>query len=91
MQLKKEVSILTRQIDLARSEVEDLRQVLNKETLGDERWVKIQKDPDTQYPKLQVQIQSRQHLPWLLVLSSSLSLDKASVLNRCSSSFATSN
>ncbi|GMI66055.1 hypothetical protein like AT3G51150 [Hibiscus trionum] len=53
--LKKEVSILTQQIDLARSEVEHLREVLNKESLGNGRPVKIQTDPNTQYPKLRVQ------------------------------------
>ncbi|XP_039054463.1 kinesin-like protein KIN-7H isoform X1 [Hibiscus syriacus] len=53
--LKKEVSILTRQIDLARSEVEDLREFPNKESPGDEKPVKIWADPDTRYPKLRVQ------------------------------------
>ncbi|XWS33833.1 hypothetical protein CRYUN_Cryun22dG0116900 [Craigia yunnanensis] len=47
--LKKEVTILTQQRDLARSEVEDLRQVVN-----DERPVKIWVCPDPQYPKLRV-------------------------------------
>ena len=41
MQLKKEVTILTQQRDLARSEVEDLRQVVNDESPGDEKPVKI--------------------------------------------------
>ncbi|XP_022751442.1 kinesin-like protein KIN-7G isoform X2 [Durio zibethinus] len=47
--LKKEVTILTQQRDLAWSELEDLRQVIN-----DERPVKIWAGPDPQYPKLRV-------------------------------------
>ncbi|PPD97804.1 hypothetical protein GOBAR_DD05181 [Gossypium barbadense] len=54
--LKKQVILLTQQIDYAQSEVEDLRQVVNNESPADERPVKIwAADPDPQYPKLQVQ------------------------------------
>ncbi|KAL4355422.1 hypothetical protein GQ457_06G039670 [Hibiscus cannabinus] len=53
--LKKEVSILTQQIDLLRSDVEDLREVLNKECPGDKKPGKTWTDSDTQYPKLRVQ------------------------------------
>ncbi|TYJ10206.1 hypothetical protein E1A91_A11G192200v1 [Gossypium mustelinum] len=54
--LKKQVILLTQQIDYAQSEVEDLRQVVNNGSPADERPVKIwAADPDPQYPKLQVQ------------------------------------
>ncbi|XP_040937400.1 kinesin-like protein KIN-7G isoform X2 [Gossypium hirsutum] len=54
--LKKQVILLTLQIDYAQSEVEDLRQVVNNGSPADERPVKIwAADPDPQYPKLQVQ------------------------------------
>ncbi|TYI56299.1 hypothetical protein E1A91_D11G200200v1 [Gossypium mustelinum] len=54
--LKKQVILLTQQIDYAQSEVEDLRQVVNNESPADERPVKIwAADPDPRYPKLQVQ------------------------------------
>lgn len=41
MQLKKQVILLTQQIDYAQFEVEDLRQVVNNESPADERPVKI--------------------------------------------------
>ncbi|XVF15873.1 hypothetical protein REPUB_Repub09cG0193700 [Reevesia pubescens] len=53
-QLKKEVTILAQQRDLAWSEVEDLRQAVKEESPGDERPVKIWAGPDPQYPKLRV-------------------------------------
>ncbi|XP_021301038.1 kinesin-like protein KIN-7H isoform X1 [Herrania umbratica] len=52
--LKKEVILLTQQRDLAQSEVEDLRQVVNDESPVDERPVKIWAGSDHQYPKLRV-------------------------------------
>ncbi|XVE87398.1 hypothetical protein DITRI_Ditri18aG0114300 [Diplodiscus trichospermus] len=52
--LKKEVTILTQQRDLARSEVENLRQVANNESPGGERPVEIWAGGDPQYPKLRV-------------------------------------
>ncbi|XWS29224.1 hypothetical protein CRYUN_Cryun24cG0009900 [Craigia yunnanensis] len=52
--LKKEVTTLTQQRELARSEVENLRQLVNDESPGDERPVKIWAGPDPQYPKLRV-------------------------------------
>ncbi|XWS42147.1 hypothetical protein CRYUN_Cryun17cG0143400 [Craigia yunnanensis] len=54
--LKKEVTVMTQQRDLARSEVEDLRQVVNDErSPGDERPVKIWAGSYPRYPKLRVQ------------------------------------
>ncbi|XVF17995.1 hypothetical protein REPUB_Repub10bG0173400 [Reevesia pubescens] len=52
--LKQEVTILTQQRNLARSEVEDLRQGIKDESPGDERPVKIWVGPDPKYPKLRV-------------------------------------
>ncbi|XP_022775401.1 kinesin-like protein KIN-7H [Durio zibethinus] len=52
--LKNEVTILTQQRDLARSEVKDLQQVVNNKYPGYERPAKIWASPDPQYPKLRV-------------------------------------
>ncbi|OMO57025.1 hypothetical protein CCACVL1_26072 [Corchorus capsularis] len=49
--LKKEVTLLTQQRDLALSEVQELRQMVNNESPGDET---PQESPDNQYPKLRV-------------------------------------
>lgn len=53
--LKKEVATLKQQRELARSEVENLRQAVTNESPEDEKPVKIWAGPDPHYPKLRLQ------------------------------------
>ncbi|KAE8664263.1 Detected protein of unknown function [Hibiscus syriacus] len=53
--LKKEINTLIQQRELARYEVEELRQSVKDESPGDEKSVKIWASPDPHYPKLRVQ------------------------------------